>query len=121
MVHFLFATDPLPILLFWLNFGAWVVIWIGLVLRDRGFHVDVHTPTDQGSRTLIGISLWSGVLLALLTAWAVPAWGYSSGHIAPPTESAAISAAVLLLTPSSLGSLSLPCSLTSDAYTAVTT
>ena len=73
MVHFSFATDPLPILLFWLNFGAWVVIWIGLVLRDRGFHVDVHTPTDQGSRTLIGISLWSGVLLALLTAWAVPA------------------------------------------------
>jgi protein-S-isoprenylcysteine O-methyltransferase len=73
MVHFSFATDPLPILLFWLNFGAWVVIWIGLVLRDRGFHVDVHTPTDQGSRALIGISLWSGVLLALLTAWAVPA------------------------------------------------
>jgi protein-S-isoprenylcysteine O-methyltransferase Ste14 len=73
MVHFSFATDPLPILLFWLNFGAWVVIWIGLVLRDRGSNVDVHTPSDQGSRTVIGISLWSGVLLAFLMAWAVPA------------------------------------------------
>ena len=73
MVHFSFATDPLPILVFWLNFCAWVVIWIGLVLRDRGSNVDVHTPTDQGSRTVIGISLWSGVLLAFLTAWAVPA------------------------------------------------
>jgi protein-S-isoprenylcysteine O-methyltransferase len=73
MVHFSFATDPLPILLFWLNFGAWVVIWIGLVLRDRGSNVDVHTPSDQGSRTVIGISLWSGVLLAFLAAWAVPA------------------------------------------------
>jgi protein-S-isoprenylcysteine O-methyltransferase Ste14 len=73
MVHFSFATDPLPILLFWLTFGAWVVIWIGLVLRDRGSNVDVHTPSDQGSRTVIGISLWSGVLLAFLMAWAVPA------------------------------------------------
>jgi protein-S-isoprenylcysteine O-methyltransferase len=73
MVHFSFATDPLPILLFWLSFGAWVVIWIGLVLRDRGSNVDVHTPSDQGSRTVIGISLWSGVLLAFLMAWAVPA------------------------------------------------
>jgi protein-S-isoprenylcysteine O-methyltransferase len=72
MVHCSFATDPLPILLFWLNFGAWVVIWIGLVLRDRGANVDVHTPSDQGSRTVIGISLWSGVLLAFLMAWAVP-------------------------------------------------
>jgi protein-S-isoprenylcysteine O-methyltransferase Ste14 len=73
MVHFSLAADPLPILLFWLNFCAWVVIWIGLVLRDRGSNVDVHTPSDQGSRTVIGISLWSGVLLAFLTAWAVPA------------------------------------------------
>ena len=73
MVHFSFATDPLPILLFWLNFGAWVVIWIGTVLQDRGSNVDVHTPSDQGSRTVIGISLWSGVLLAFLAAWAVPA------------------------------------------------
>jgi protein-S-isoprenylcysteine O-methyltransferase len=73
MVQFSLATAPIPIILFWLNFCAWVAIWIGLVLRDRGFNIDVHTPTDQGSRTLIGISLWSGVLLALLTAWAVPA------------------------------------------------
>jgi len=73
MVHFSLAADPLPMLLFWLNFCAWVAIWIGLVLRDRGSNVDVHTPTDQGSRTVIGISLWSGVLLAFLTAWAVPA------------------------------------------------
>jgi len=73
MVHFSLTADPLPILLFWLNFCAWVVIWIGLVLRDRGSKVDVHTPTDQGSRAVIGISLWSGVLLAFLTAWAVPA------------------------------------------------
>jgi protein-S-isoprenylcysteine O-methyltransferase len=73
MVHFSLATNPGPILLFWLNFCAWVVIWIGLVLRDRRFEVDVHTPTDQGSRAVIGISLWSGVLLAFLMAWAVPA------------------------------------------------
>jgi len=73
MVHFSLAADPLPIVLFWLNFCAWVAIWIGLVLRDRGSNVDVHTPTDQGSRTVIGISLWSGVFLAFLTAWAVPA------------------------------------------------
>lgn len=73
MVHFSFATDPLPILLFWLTFGAWVVLWSGIVLRDRGSNVDVHTPSDQGSRTVLGISLWSGVLLAFLMAWAVPA------------------------------------------------
>ena len=73
MVHFSFATDPLPILLFWLTFGAWVVIWSGIVLRDRGSNVDVHTPSDQGSRTVLGMSLWSGVLLAFLMAWAVPA------------------------------------------------
>jgi protein-S-isoprenylcysteine O-methyltransferase len=73
MVHFSLATDPVPIVLFWLNFCVWVAIWIGLVLRDRGFDVDVHTPSDQGSRTVIGISLWSGVFLAFLTAWAVPA------------------------------------------------
>jgi protein-S-isoprenylcysteine O-methyltransferase len=73
MVQFSLTTDPVPIILFWLNFCVWVAIWIGLVLRDRGSNVDVHTPTDQGSRTVIGISLWSGVLLALLTAWAVPA------------------------------------------------
>ena len=73
MVHFSLAADPLPILLFWLNFCAWVTIWIGLVLRDRGSEIDVHTPSDQGSRAVIGISLWSGVLVAFLTAWAVPA------------------------------------------------
>lgn len=73
MVHFSLAANPLPILLFWLNFGAWVAIWIGLVLRDRGSNVDVHTPTDQGSRAVIGISLWTGVALAFLLAWAVPA------------------------------------------------
>jgi protein-S-isoprenylcysteine O-methyltransferase Ste14 len=73
MIHFSLAADPLPIFVFWLNFCAWVAIWVGLVLRDRGSNVDVHTPTDQGSRTVIGISLWSGVLLAFLTAWAVPA------------------------------------------------
>ena len=73
MVHFSLAVHPLPILLFWLNFGAWVAIWIGLVLRDRGSNVDVHTPTDQGSRAVIGISLWTGVVLAFLLAWAVPA------------------------------------------------
>jgi protein-S-isoprenylcysteine O-methyltransferase Ste14 len=70
MVHFSFANDPVPVVLFWLNFCAWVAIWIGLVLRDRG--VDVHTPTDQGSRLRIGISLWSGVFGAFLVAWAVP-------------------------------------------------
>src|SRR5262245_52084901 len=72
MGHFSLATHPLPIILFWLNFCAWMVIWVGLVLRDRGSDVDVHTPSDQGSRTLIGISLWSGVVCALLIAWAVP-------------------------------------------------
>ena len=72
MVHFSLAAEPLPIILFWLNFCAWVAIWIGLVLRDRGSDVDVHTPSDQGSRTFIGISLWSGVLFAFLTAWGVP-------------------------------------------------
>jgi hypothetical protein len=58
MVQFSLAVDPLPIVLFWLNFCAWVVIWWGLVIRDK--RCDVHPPTDQGSRTLIGISLWKG-------------------------------------------------------------
>jgi protein-S-isoprenylcysteine O-methyltransferase Ste14 len=71
MMHFSLAANPMPIVLFWVNFCAWVAIWIGLVLRDRG--VDVHTPADQGSRVLIGISLWSGVVCAFLVAWAVPA------------------------------------------------
>jgi protein-S-isoprenylcysteine O-methyltransferase Ste14 len=71
MGPFSLARDPVPVVLFWLNFGAWVAIWIGLVVRDKG--VDIHTPSDQGSRTRIGISLWSGVAGAFLLAWAVPA------------------------------------------------
>jgi hypothetical protein len=47
---FSLAADPLPILVFWLNFCAWVVIWIGLVLRDRGSNVDVHAHRPGQSR-----------------------------------------------------------------------
>jgi protein-S-isoprenylcysteine O-methyltransferase len=71
MMPFALTAHPVSAILFWLTFGAWVAVWLGIVRRDRG--IDVHTPSDQGSRTLIGISLWSGVLLAFLTAWAVPA------------------------------------------------
>jgi len=71
MVHFSLAADPVPIVLFWLTFCAWVVFWFRIGLRDRG--VDVRATADQGSRTLIVISLWSGVLVAFLTAWTVPA------------------------------------------------
>jgi len=71
MVHFSFATDPVLFFLFWFTFCAWVTIWIGIVRRDRG--ADVHTPSDQGSRVLIALSLWSGVLCAFLIAWGVPA------------------------------------------------
>lgn len=71
MVPCSLAAAPLAMVLFWLTFCAWVVLWLGIVRRDHG--IDVHTPTDQGSRALIGISLWSGVLLAFLTAWTVPA------------------------------------------------
>jgi len=66
-----FAVHPVPVVLFWLTFGAWVALWLGIVRRDRG--TDVRAPSDQGSRALIGITLWSGVLVAFLTAWAVPA------------------------------------------------
>jgi protein-S-isoprenylcysteine O-methyltransferase len=71
MVRDSFPADPVPMVLFWLTFCAWVVLWLGIVRRDRG--IDVRTPTDQGSRAVIGISLWSGVLLAFLIAWTVPA------------------------------------------------
>jgi protein-S-isoprenylcysteine O-methyltransferase len=71
MVHVAFAVHPILVILFWLTFGAWVVLWLRIVRRDRG--TDVRTPSDQGSRVLIGITLWSGVLVAFLTAWTVPA------------------------------------------------
>jgi protein-S-isoprenylcysteine O-methyltransferase len=71
MMPFALAAHPVPAILFWLTFGAWVAVWLGIVRRDR--EIDVHTPTDQGSRTLIGTSLWCGVLLAFLTAWTIPA------------------------------------------------
>jgi len=71
MVPMAFAVHPVLVILFWLTFGAWVALWLGIVWRDRG--TDVHTPSDQGSRALIGITLWSGVLVAFLTAWSVPA------------------------------------------------
>jgi hypothetical protein len=57
MGHWSLARDPVLLVLFWLNFGIWVAIWVGLVVRDKG--VDIHTPSDQGSRIRIGISLWS--------------------------------------------------------------
>jgi hypothetical protein len=71
MVPVAFAVHPVLVVLFWLTFGAWVALWLGIVRRDRG--TDVRTPSDQGSRALIGITLWSGVLVAFLTAWTVPA------------------------------------------------
>ena len=71
MVHFSLAADPVPIVLFWLTFCAWVVFWFRIGLRDRG--ADGRATADQGSRTLIVLSLWSGVLVAFLTAWTVPA------------------------------------------------
>jgi protein-S-isoprenylcysteine O-methyltransferase Ste14 len=71
MVHVSFALYPLRAVLFWLTFCAWVALWLGIVRRDRG--TDVRTPADQGSRALIGITLWSGVLGAFLMAWTVPA------------------------------------------------
>jgi hypothetical protein len=71
MVHFSPASDTAPIVLFWLSFIAWGVIWISFVLRDRGSQV--QTAADRGSRTLIALSLWAGVLLAFVIAWAVPA------------------------------------------------
>jgi protein-S-isoprenylcysteine O-methyltransferase len=63
--------SPIAGVLFWCTFGAWVLLWLGIVRRDRG--TDVRTPSDQGSRALIGITLWSGVLSAFLLAWTVPA------------------------------------------------
>jgi len=70
MGPFSLAGDPVPLVLFWGTFCMWVLLWTSIVLRD---HVaDVHPPTDQGSRTLIGISLWSGVLGAFLVAWMIP-------------------------------------------------
>jgi protein-S-isoprenylcysteine O-methyltransferase Ste14 len=71
MVYVSFAVHPILVVLFWLTFGAWVVLWLGIVRRDRG--TNVRTPSDQGSRALIGITLWSGVLVAFLAAWTVPA------------------------------------------------
>jgi protein-S-isoprenylcysteine O-methyltransferase len=71
MVQGSFAVHPVPVVLFWLTFGAWVALWLGIVRRDRG--TDVRAPSDQGSRALIGITLWSGVLVAFLTAWTAPA------------------------------------------------
>ncbi|MGE3541974.1 MAG: isoprenylcysteine carboxylmethyltransferase family protein [Candidatus Tectimicrobiota bacterium] len=71
MVQGSLAGNPLALVLFWLTFWAWVALWLGIVRRDRG--TDVRPSTDQGSRALIGITFWSGVLGAFLAAWMVPA------------------------------------------------
>jgi len=66
MMHVSFAVHPVPVVLFWLTFGAWVALWLGIVLRDRG--TDGRAPSEQVSRALIGITFWSGVLVPFLTA-----------------------------------------------------
>lgn len=71
MVHFALSTDPMPHVIFWLNFCAWVAIWLGIVRRDQRYEGLV--PTDQGSRLWIALSLWGGVLGAFVMAWMFPA------------------------------------------------
>jgi protein-S-isoprenylcysteine O-methyltransferase Ste14 len=41
----------------------------------------IRAPSDQGSRALIGITLWSGVLGAFLIAWTVPATRSGRGGV----------------------------------------
>jgi protein-S-isoprenylcysteine O-methyltransferase len=68
MAHFFSTTQPLPVILFWLTFLAWVGFWVTTALRKK----TVSSTADRGSRVVIVASLWSGVVLAFLLAWLVP-------------------------------------------------
>src|SRR5690349_21240914 len=69
MTHFDPAHQPLPVILFWLTFLAWAGFWVTMALRKN----TMSSAADRGSRLVIVASLWSGVLLAFLLAWLVPA------------------------------------------------
>jgi protein-S-isoprenylcysteine O-methyltransferase len=69
MTHFNPTTQPLPVILFWLSFLVWVCFWVTMALRKN----TASSAADRGSRLVIVVSLWSGVLLAFLLAWLVPA------------------------------------------------
>src|SRR5260370_29906560 len=69
MTQFNPATQPLPLLVFWLTFLTWACFWVIMALRKN----TASSAADRGSRLVIVASLWSGVILAFLIAWLVPA------------------------------------------------
>ena len=69
MTHFDPAHQPFPVVLFWLTFLAWACFWVTMALRKN----TMSSAADRGSRLVIVASLWSGVLLAFLLAFLVPA------------------------------------------------
>jgi len=65
----LFFSDPVAATLFWISCGAWVVLELGLILRDRRAEV-TRTTADRGSLRL----LTSAICVALLVAFVAAFW-----------------------------------------------
>src|SRR5438445_6435282 len=63
------ASQLVPIALFWLSFVAWAVFWMTVGVRKS---TAAPTKSHHDGRLLIALSLWGGVSLALIAAWAVP-------------------------------------------------
>ncbi len=63
------ASQVLPVTLFWLSFIVWVAFWVIIGIRKSPAG---PSEGSQDGRLLIALSLWSGVVLALIVAWAVP-------------------------------------------------
>lgn len=68
MTAFTPTVTPLPIILFWITCAAWFVMWVWIA---RHAHAKASTQ-DRGSRTFLVVSLWAGLLLSFVLAWAAP-------------------------------------------------
>lgn len=64
------ASQALPIVLFWLSFVLWTIFWVAVGVRKS---TAAPSEGSKDGRALIALSLWLGVILALIAAWAVPA------------------------------------------------
>lgn len=64
------ASQLLPVALFWLSFTAWAIFWVTVGVRKS---TAAPSEGSKDGRLLIALSLWIGVVLALIAAWVVPA------------------------------------------------
>lgn len=63
------TSHMLPVALFWLSFIAWAAFWVIIGMRKSP---TLPSADHHDGRLLIALSLWGGVILAVVVAWAFP-------------------------------------------------